>query len=76
MSFGSPIGVPASTQFTMVDTCASVRLRSFLNCWMPTVRSMCHGGISRSDTLALMRRAYFLASSYVSSDIGAIEPGW
>src|SRR5688572_15960609 len=30
MSFGSPIGAPASTHFTIVDTCASVRPRSFL----------------------------------------------
>jgi hypothetical protein len=36
---------------------------------------MCHGGISRATTFCLMERAHGLDSWYVSSDIGAIEPG-
>jgi hypothetical protein len=54
MSFGSPIGVPDSTQRTIVLTWSSVRLRSFLNSRMPTFLSMCHGGITRADTRALI----------------------
>ena len=76
MSAVLPNGVPLSTQLTSVAICWSERLRSFLNCWMPTVLSMCHGGMVRAATFVLMRRAYLRASSYVMSDIGAIEPGW
>src|SRR3954451_19191687 len=42
---------------------------------MPTVLSMCHGGIWRDATRVLMARAHGRASSYVISDIGAIEFG-
>src|SRR5471032_201142 len=42
---------------------------------MPTVRSTCHGGICRASTRCLIERAHGRASSYVSSDIGAMEPG-
>ena len=55
MSFGSPCGAPASTQRTMVSTCSSVSDRSFLNFWMPTLRSICHGGIWRSADARLDR---------------------
>src|ERR1700738_276805 len=36
---------------------------------------MCHGGITRRSTLSLIERAHGRASLYVSSDIGAMEPG-
>src|SRR6266850_2795299 len=42
---------------------------------MPTFRSICHGGIWRSPTRALIERAHGRASVYVTSDIGAIESG-
>src|SRR5947209_5057548 len=42
---------------------------------MPTVRSMCHGGICLAVTRARIARAHGRASSYVTSDIGAIESG-
>jgi hypothetical protein len=45
MSFGSPIGAPASTHWVIVSISRSVSDRSFLNSWMPTFLSMCHGGI-------------------------------
>src|SRR5438094_6303916 len=50
ISFGSPLGTPASTHFTIVSICASDNERSFLNFWMPTVLSICHGGIWRVIT--------------------------
>jgi hypothetical protein len=40
---------------------------------MPTVLSMCHGGICREATRSLIDRAQGRASSKVTSDIGAIE---
>src|SRR5512146_3016071 len=43
---------------------------------MPTVLSMCHGGMRRSATFSLICGAFSTASPYVRSDIGAIEPGW
>src|SRR4030095_12895346 len=39
---------------------------------MPTVLSMCHGGIWRAPTRAAIDFAHGRASSYVASDIGAI----
>src|SRR5579872_5557408 len=42
---------------------------------MPTLRSMCQGGICRRTTFSLIERAHGRASLYVISDIGAIEPG-
>src|ERR1700752_4711568 len=42
---------------------------------MPTLRSICHGGICRSSTRALIERAHGRASVKVTSDIGAIEFG-
>ena len=52
MSFGSPFGAPAATHCTIVSICSSLSERSFLNFWMPTVLSMCHGGICRAPTRA------------------------
>ena len=63
MSFGSPFGAPASTQRTIVSICASLSDRSFLNSWMPIVLSMCHGGICRACTRALIDRAHGRDSS-------------
>src|SRR5262245_51966643 len=40
---------------------------------MPMFRSMCHGGIWRATTRALIDFAQGRASWYVASDIGAIE---
>ena len=42
---------------------------------MPTLRSICHGGIWRSPTRALIDFAHGRASAKVMSDIGAIESG-
>src|SRR5476651_511956 len=75
MSFGSPCGAPASTHRVMSSTWSSVSERSFLNFWIPTVRSICHGGICRSLTRALIDLAHGRASAKVMSDIGAIESG-
>src|SRR5213594_2291900 len=73
ISFGSPFWTPASTHFTMVSICASDKDRSFLNFWMPTVLSICHGGIWRVITRSRIAFAQGRTSSYVTSDIGAIE---
>ena len=75
MSFGSPCGAPASIQRTMVSSCPSVSDRSFLNFWIPTRRSICHGGICRSRTRALIDLTHGRTSVKVLSDIGAIESG-
>src|ERR1051325_6678388 len=75
MSFGSPFGAPASTHFTMVSISLSDSERSFSNSWMPTVLSMCHGGICRALPRLLIDRAQGRASSNETSDIGAIESG-
>src|SRR3989442_13509131 len=75
ISFGSPFGTPASTHFTIVSICASGSERSFLNFWMPTVLSICHGGIWRVITRSRIALAQGRTSSYVTSDIGAIESG-
>src|SRR5258708_38644882 len=42
---------------------------------MPTLRSICHGGIWRSLTRALIDFAHGRASAKLLSDIGAIESG-
>ena len=63
MSFMSPFGAPASTQRTMVAICSSVSERSLAKCWMPTLRSMCQGGIWREATRTLIERAHGRASS-------------
>jgi hypothetical protein len=42
---------------------------------MPTVRSICQGGIWRRTTFSLIDRAQGRASLYVSNGIGAIDPG-
>src|SRR6185436_284479 len=75
MSFGSPFGAPAATHCTMVSICSSLSERSFLNFWMPTVLSMCHGGICLEPTRAAIDFAHGRASSYVTSDIGAMLLG-
>ncbi len=48
---------------------------SFLNFWTPTVGSMCQGGIWRVITRWRMDLAQGRVSSYVTSDMGAMEPG-
>ena len=75
MSSGLPRGAPPPTQRTMVSSCSSVRDRLYLKSWMPTVLSMCQGGICRVDTRSLIDRAQGRDSWKVPSDIGAIEPG-
>jgi hypothetical protein len=72
MSFGSPSGAPASTHRAIVSICWSESDRSFSKCWIPTVRSMCHGGICLATTRALMARAHGRVSAKVISDIGAM----
>ena len=74
MSPGSPRGAPLSTQRAMVAICSSLKEMSLTNSWMPTVLSICHGGISRATTLLLIDRAHGRTSSYVTSGIGAIWP--
>src|SRR2546425_2013565 len=76
MSAGFPCGAPESTHLTMVAISASLSEGSLLNFWMPMVRSMNQGGISRAEILVLIARAHGRASLYVSKDIGAISPGW
>ena len=75
MSLMSPFGMPPSTQRTRVAISSSESDRSFLKCWMPTVLSMCHGGIWRETTRALIDCAHGRVSSKVTSDIGAMYPG-
>ena len=75
MSFGSPRGAPPSTHRTMVSIWSSESEMSFLNFWMPTVLSRCHGGIIRAATLFLIDRTHGRTSSYVVSGIGPICPG-
>ena len=58
MSAMSPSGAPPSTHFTMVSICSWLSERSFLNFWIPTARSMCHGGISSDTTRSLIARAH------------------
>src|SRR6516162_129809 len=75
ISFGSPFGAPAATHAMMVSICSSLKDRSFLNCWMPMVLSMCHGGICRELTRCAIERTHGRASPYVRSDIGAMLSG-
>src|SRR5439155_16709511 len=75
MSAGLPIGAPLSTHLVMVATSESLKDGSSLNWAMPMFRSMYQGGISRLRTFSLIARAQGLASSYVSSGIGAIASG-
>src|SRR5881396_306584 len=74
-SAGLPLMVPPSTHAAIVAISASLSEISSLNFWMPTFFSMCHGGISRATTRRLIDRAQGRASSYVISDIGAIDSG-
>ena len=63
MSFASPFGAPASIHRTIVSICESLNDRSYLNCWIPTPLSMCHGGICRAATRVLIDFAHGRASS-------------
>jgi hypothetical protein len=63
MSCGAPFGAPASTHRTIVCTCWSDSEMSFLNLWMPTVVSRCHGGMIRAATLLRIDRIQGRASS-------------
>jgi hypothetical protein len=74
MSAGLPRGIPPSIHPTMVAISRSERDGSSLNFWMPTVRSTCHGGISRREMRARIDRAQGRTSSYEMSDIGPMEP--
>ena len=47
MSAGLPSSAPLSTHRTMVSISASLSEMSLMNCWIPTVLSRNHGGISR-----------------------------
>src|SRR5947207_12324367 len=69
MSFESPFGAPAAVQRRIVSISASLSDRSFLNRRMPTVLSMCHGGIWRAPMRAAIDFTQGRASSYVTSDI-------
>ena len=62
-SAGLPRGAPASDHAAIVAISASVSDGSSLNCWMPTLRSMCQGGMMRSRTRVLMARAQGRTSS-------------
>src|SRR5438128_2288163 len=74
MSASLPFGAPASTHFTIVSISRSLRLLSLRN-FNDCSESANQGGISRAATRRLIAFAHGLASSYVSSDIGAISPG-
>src|SRR5579883_1013055 len=74
MSFGSPMGAPVSTQRAMTSICSCESDMSFLNFLTPTVGSICQGGIWRVTTRSRMALAQGRVSSYVTSDIGAIDP--
>ena len=63
MSAGLPSGAPLSTQRTTVSISASLSDMSLMNCWMPTVLSRYHGGISRASTRDRMARAQGRVSS-------------
>ena len=56
-SSGFPSGAPASTQRTTASISASLSEMSLANSRMPTVLSMCHGGITRLATLSRIARA-------------------
>ena len=58
MSARSPSGAPASTQRTTASISASLREMSLAKSRMPTVLSMCHGGMLRSATFSRMARAH------------------
>src|SRR5262245_49344979 len=75
MSAGFPRGAPWSTHAASLAISALLSDRSCAKLWMPTVLSIVHGGISRLTVFALIDRAQGLASSYVSNDIGAMDPG-
>ena len=62
-SAGLPSGAPASTHRTTVSISASVSEKSFLNAWMPTVRSMCQGGMMRRSTRSRICRTHGRTSS-------------
>src|SRR3954453_16784882 len=63
MSFGSPFGEPAATHARIVSIWSSFSERSFLYFWMPTVLSICHGGICREPTRCAIDLAQGRASS-------------
>jgi hypothetical protein len=54
---------PLSTHFAMIAISAALNERSLLNFWMPTVRSIVHGGMVRATTFCLIDRAHGRASS-------------
>ena len=62
-SAGSPSGAPPATQRTTVSISSSVSEKSFLNAWIPTVRSMCHGGMMRRSTRSRICRTHGRTSS-------------
>ena len=62
MSAGFPSGAPSSTQLEIVAISASVKDGSSLNFAIPTLRSICHGGIWRRTTFSLIDRAHGRAS--------------
>src|SRR5437762_3807403 len=68
-----PSGAPPSTHAAIKSISACFRLTSFA--YLPTAGSAPHGGIWRDWTFSLIARAHGRASSYVSSDIGAIAAG-
>ena len=60
----SPSGAPASTQLAIVAISSADSEGSFLNSWIPTVRSIYHpGGIRRASTCSLIIGAQGLTSS-------------
>jgi hypothetical protein len=73
ISFSSPFGAFESTHWMMISICSSFNDRSFLKSCIPTVLSICQGGISRLRITFLMDLAQGLTSSNPTRDIGAIE---
>ena len=78
-SAGLPRGAPLSTQRAINPISSALRETSSLKSWMPTVLSMNQGGITPTGLSRLVRclmlRAQGRTSSYVISDIGAMESG-
>ena len=78
-SAGLPRGAPASTQRPIVSISAALSETSSLKSCMPMVLSMNQGGILPTAPVwpvrCLMLRAQGRTSSYVISDIGAMDSG-
>ena len=78
MSAGLPRGAPPSTHLAIFAISSAPSDVSSLKCWMPTVLSMYHGGITSGfaprPVRCLIAFAHGRTSSYVINDMGADRP--